>query len=157
MWFKLKRREFEERAGAANRRALKRQVERGDTVGLLAYERRRPVGWVAVEPRERYTALGRSRILAPVDEEPVWSITCFYVARDRRRHGLAAELLGAAVAHARKAGAAWVEGYPKDLDRDAGSTELFTGTLGLFARAGFREVARRSPTRPIVRLALAAR
>jgi GNAT superfamily N-acetyltransferase len=83
---------------------------------------------------------------------------CFYVERGERRGGVAAALLDAAVALAAAGGAEAVEGYPKDTGGDRRhANELFVGSLSMFRRAGFREVGRRSPTRPIMRRALSGR
>ena len=60
-------------------------------------------------------------------------------------------LIDGAVALAREHGAPAVEAYPMDPQRKMGSSELYTGLLSAFTDAGFHEVARRSPTRPIVR------
>jgi GNAT superfamily N-acetyltransferase len=152
MWWKLSRALFQRRRGAGNRRALRRLVAAGPPPGLLAYLGDEPVGWCAVEPRERYPVLDRSRTLARVDQKPVWSVTCFFVARPHRRRGVTAALLRAAVRHAAAGGARLVEGYPI-APGAAAMPDAFawTGFAGTFARAGFREVARRSPTRAIMR------
>lgn len=153
MWWRLKRSEFEAGKGAANRRAFRSIVTSGREPGLLAYLDGEPVGWCAVEPRERYPALERSRVLAPVDEEPVWSVTCLFVARPHRRSGVSVALLRGSVAHARARGARLVEGYPVEPREDrAPDAFVWTGTLAAFRSAGFEEVLRRSPTRPIVRV-----
>lgn len=53
--------------------------------------------------------------------------------------------------HAHRSGAVTVEGYPVDTAAAARpASGLYTGTLTLFLRAGFEEVARRTPARPIV-------
>jgi GNAT superfamily N-acetyltransferase len=132
-------------------------VRRGERPGLLAYDGATPVGWVAVEPRGAYPRLARSRSLAPVDEAPVWSITCFFVARSHRHRGVTRALIDAAGAHARAAGATLLEAYPVDLARPTGDAFVYTGAASTFAAAGFEEVARRTPTRPIVRLTLGRR
>ena len=126
-------------------------VDSGVATGLLAYLHGDVVGWIAVEPRDSYPRLAHSRILQPVDDRPVWSVTCFFVARKARRKGITVELLKAAVEHARKLGAKIVEGYPVDTQKDMPAPFLYTGTAAAFQRAGFIEVARRSPTRPIFR------
>jgi hypothetical protein len=46
-----------------------------------------------------------------------------------------------------------VEGYPTESKGRLPDPFVWTGTAPAFRRAGFEEVARRSPTRPIVRLA----
>lgn len=156
-WWRLARKEFEAGKGGRNRRRLEAYVGAGHVPGLLAYDGDVPVGWVAVEPREAYPRLDRSRTLARVDEEPVWSITCFFVARPQRGRGVTRALIEAAVAHARAAGAPAVEAYPVAYDADVGDAFVYTGAASTFLALGFREVARRSPTRPIVRKVLRAR
>ena len=133
MWWRLRRSEFDQKKGAGTKRALKRLIARGQVPGLLAYAEGEPVGWCSVAPRKDYSALERSRILRRVDEEPVWSVVCFFVARPHRRKGVTHQLLTAAIEYAREHGAKIVEGYPVD------------------PKAGFEEVARRSETRPIMR------
>lgn len=153
-WWKTTRAEFDARRGEGNRAALFREVRGGAVPGILAYAGAEPVGWCAVEPRGAYPRLGRSRILAPVDDEPVWSVTCFYVARPLRRRGLTSELLAAAAAHARRGGARLLEAYPVEPGRATADSALYTGLARTFLRLGFREVARRSGTRPLLRLRL---
>ena len=91
-------------------------------------------------------------MLVHVDEEPVWSVVCFFVARPYRRKGVTYQLLTAAIEHAREHGAKIIEGYP--VEPKAGSTPdafVFTGLASTFLKVGFVEVARRSETRPIMR------
>jgi len=133
-------------------------VKRGERPGVLAYVDGEPAGWCAVAPREHYTFLSRSRVLAPVDGKPVWSISCLFVAREHRRRGLAAGLVAAAAEMAAARGARIVEGYPVEpYSPRAAAAFLWTGVPAVFAKAGFREVARRSRTRPIVRRAMRRR
>jgi GNAT superfamily N-acetyltransferase len=154
MFWRVKRSEFDRGKGARNRAALLRIVESGAEPGILAYHDGQPVGWCAIEPRASYPTLSRSRILKPVDAQPVWSITCLFVARRFRNQGVSTALLRAAVAFAGGHGAALVEGYPHDL---AGGRLpdpfVYTGLVPAFLEAGFKEVARRSPRRPIMRRA----
>jgi GNAT superfamily N-acetyltransferase len=139
------------RHDGSNRAWLEGEIAGGAVLGLVAYREGRPVGWCGVAPRAAMGRLARSRNLAPVDDAAVWSITCFVVAREARRQGLMRRLIRAAVEHARQRGAPIVEAYPLDLDRKAHAGELYVGTLQAFLDEGFVEVARRSPTRPIVR------
>lgn len=158
MVWRLPRRDWEAGKGDGNRAAFRAVVTGGERPGVLAYEGRQPVGWCAVAPRDRYPALARSRILKPVDDRPVWSISCLFVLRSHRKRGLSVQLLRQAVELARKRGARIVEGYPVEPRQDpAPDAFLWTGTASAFQRAGFREVARRSETRPIMRRAVAPR
>ncbi|HVP68927.1 MAG TPA: GNAT family N-acetyltransferase [Anaeromyxobacteraceae bacterium] len=154
MWWKTTRAQYRAGRGEGNRRALARLVRSGAVPGLLAYAGAEPVGWCAVEPRRAYPRLARSRLLAPVDDAEVWSVTCFFVARPFRRQGVTRALLEAAAAHARRRGARTLEGYPVDAAAKVADASVYTGLATAFRAEGFEEVARRSPRRPIVRLAL---
>jgi len=136
-----------------NHRRLAVRAAGAPPPGLLAYLDGQPVGWVQVGRRTEFERLQRSRNLGPVDDAPAWCVNCFYITRAARGRGVATALLGAAIDLARAEGAAVVEGYPVDRP---GSTnaDLYTGTPRLFDRFGFVEVARRHPSRPIVRLEL---
>lgn len=152
MWWRGQRSEWERLKGAGNKEAFHALVMLGMEPGILAYAGGQPVGWCAVEPREAYPGLERSRVLKRVDEEPVWSVTCFFVARGYRRRGLTVRLLDAAATFAGERGARIVEGYPVEPKSEKiADAWAFTGTASAFRRAGFTEVARRSETRPIMR------
>jgi GNAT superfamily N-acetyltransferase len=137
--------------GARNRGFFRGLVERRMPVGVVAYRGREPVGWCGVAPRSDLGRLARSRVLAPVDGVPVWSINCFIVPPALRRQGLLRALIAGAVDYAAEGGAPAVEAYPLDSKRKTNSSEIFTGLLKAFLDQGFSEVARRSPIRPIVR------
>ena len=152
MWWRVTSAEFAERAGAGNRRSFKRLVDQEREPGLLGYSGGEPVGWVSVAPRDEFGRLDRSPVLGRVDDEPVWSIVCFYIDRRHRRKGVGAALLRGAVEHAASRGARVVEGYPIDTGGEKmPGAEVFTGLLPMFEAAGFRVVERRRPRRPIVR------
>ncbi len=152
MWWRLPTARFRAGKGGANRLALRRYVEAGHVPGLLAYDGPTAIGWIAVEPRASYARLARSRNLAAVDDAPVWSITCFFVERKHRGLGVTRRLIQAAAAHARAAGAVALEAYPHEPSPSAVDASLYTGVPSTFQAMGFTEVARRVPSRPIVRL-----
>ncbi len=156
-WWRLSTREFRAVQGEGKRRRQERYVKAGHVAGLLAYEGDAPVGWVAIEPREAYPRLARSRTLAPVDDRPVWSITCFFVARSHRGKGLTRALIEAAVRYARSRGASIVEAYPVELGGEVADAAVYHGAASTFRALGFAEVARRTRTRPILRKGRAAR
>jgi len=48
-----------------------------------------------------------------------------------------------------------LEGYPKDLQGTfPGANSVWMGLATTFSAAGFKEVARRAPTRPIMRIVI---
>jgi len=152
MWWRLKRSEFEKGQGESNRKAFRKIVKKGKEPGLLAYDGNQAVGWCAVAPRDEYSTIRRSRIIRPIDDKPVWSVVCLYVARGQRGRGVARGLVRAAVRYVREHGGWIVEAYPT-VPRTGHLPEMsaFMGTPDLFASAGFREVARPSEARMIMR------
>jgi GNAT superfamily N-acetyltransferase len=155
MAWRLPHSKWAQQKGTRNRNALRKIVNSGPPPGVLAYAGKKPIGWCALAPREQYVALGRSRVLAPLDAQPVWSISCFFVEKSFRKRGVSVVLLKAAVAFAKKRGAKILEGYPYDYS--AGKMPdvfVWTGLPGTFLKAGFSEAARRSSTRPILRRVL---
>jgi GNAT superfamily N-acetyltransferase len=152
MTWRLSRADFVRGKGEGNRKAFRAVVRSGAEPGVLAYAGGEAVGWCAVAPREVYPALGRSRILAPVDDRPVWSVSCLFVTKAFRRSGLSVALIRAAAEHAAAHGAAVVEAYPVEpYSPTMPAPFAWTGTASAFRKAGFTEVARRSRTRPIMR------
>lgn len=152
MYWRQTHAEYEKKKGAANRRALKKLVTSGPPPGLIAYANGKPAGWCALAPREAYSTLERSRVLAPIDDARVWSVPCFFVARPFRRTGMTSQLLRAATEYAAKKGAKILEGYPVEPKKGSiPDVFAFTGLVDAFKKAGFSEAARRSPTRPIMR------
>jgi len=137
--------------GDANREQMHALVQGGTVTGLLAYAGGQAVGWVSVAPRGDYAALARSRVLAPVDEQPVWSIVCFFIRRGWRGQGVMRALLRGAVAYAAAHGARIVEAYPMDKEGKVDDLSGYMGVLKPFLDEGFVEVARRSAGHPVVR------
>jgi GNAT superfamily N-acetyltransferase len=161
-YFRIRGRDWTNATPADNRQLLAAAARKRDRApGLVAYVEGQVVGWVSLGPRRDYERLAYSKVLAPVDEAPVWSIVCFVVGRKSRGRGVAGDLLVAAIDYARKHGATMLEAYPVEVPKGERipSASVFHGTLGMFKRAGFEVVERRqanatSPVRPIVRLAL---
>jgi GNAT superfamily N-acetyltransferase len=138
--------------GEGNKQALKDRVDSGKVPGILAYVQNEPAGWCAVAPRDDYPSLDRSRLLKRVDDKPVWSVVCFFVAKKFRGEGITVKLLDAAVDYVRNQGGKIVEGYPREAKKGGTpDTFFYTGPVSTFRKAGFVEVARRSESRPIMR------
>jgi len=114
--------------------AMRRLVQGGTPIGVLAYDGDTPVGWCSVAPRESYVKLARSRTMPRVSDEPTWTVLCFFVQRSHRGRGVSHALLAGALRAAREQGARVVEGYPYDT---AGISSTHRGTSRLFRALGF--------------------
>jgi GNAT superfamily N-acetyltransferase len=146
MFFRRTSAEMATARSADNRADLRRLAGEDPAPGLLAYDEHGAVGWVGLGPRAGFARLVRSRNLKAVDDLPAWSVVCFYVARRRRGETISRALLEGAVAYARDHGAPVIEGYARDTgDMRLSAESAYTGTVSLFARAGFHEVARYLP------------
>lgn len=152
MWWRLKRSQFEIQKGLQNKKALKKIVESGDIPGILAYTDGQPIAWCSVAERRMYPVLERSRILKRIDDEPVWSVVCFFVAKSFRHKEVTLKLLQNVIEYVSKRGGKIIEGYPMEPKKNQISDVFaWTGLASTFRKAGFVEVLRRSPTRPILR------
>jgi GNAT superfamily N-acetyltransferase len=140
---------YRRRPRTQNKAAFREIVRRGPPPGLLAFDGDVVVGWCQLTPREALPWLDRAQQLQRVDGMPVWALSCFYVRKGYRRRRVTAALIAAALEAARRAKARALEAYP--LDGDVTRSASFTGYASTFARAGFTTVARRAPTRPIMR------
>ena len=152
MFWRVPRTQHERQKGDGNRNGLKAPVHDGTVPGILAYDGDRPVGWCSLGRRDEFGPLQRSRVLKPVDDEPVWSIVCFYIHRDYQGQGMMSRLLDGAVEYAASQGAQIVEGYPVEPTNVTNTAwDIYMGVPSVFLSAGFEEVERRSPKRPIMR------
>jgi GNAT superfamily N-acetyltransferase len=140
MSWRLHRSQYEQQKGPRNKAAFKKIVSTGPSPGVLAYSGTEPAGWCAVAPREVHARLENSRVLARVDDRPVWSVTCFFVAKPFRRAGVSVQLLKAAVAHAAALGAQIFEGYPVEPKKNP-MPDVFawTGIASAFTGAAAHE------------------
>jgi len=157
MFWRLDRGDFKKMKGEGTKAVLKGMTTSNDVAGLLAYVDGQPIGWCSISPRKDYAALENSRILKRIDDKPVWSIVCFFVAKSFRSKGIMSELLGGAVKYAEQKGAEIIEGYPIDMQTDklAGqklnSYSGYMGIASIFRAAGFVKVADASETQLIMR------
>jgi GNAT superfamily N-acetyltransferase len=143
MYWRLRQREYTRSSRHQNQAALLKLVEGGHTPGLLAYQDRHAVGWCGLSPREHFARLERSRHFRSVDDQPTWSIVCFFVEGRYRRQHVASRLLQAAVAYSFEQGAQAVETYPIEAwSATVTAQSAFPGTVAWFHAAGFREVAK---------------
>jgi GNAT superfamily N-acetyltransferase len=151
MFWRMRRSEFSELAGETTKQMMKGIIASGEVPGLLGYVDGEPAAWISVGPRQVFSALERSRNFKKIDEQPVWSIVCFFVTKKYRNQGLTVQLIRSAVQYAESQGASIVEAYPVEPNKRYPDVFAYMGTFSAFSQAGFKEVARRSQTRPMMR------
>ena len=138
MLWRLQKPDFDRAQGDGNRQSMKALFESGDEPGLLAYADDRPVGWCSLAPRSAFPRLERSRVLKPVDDRAVWSVSCFLIDRGHRGQGLSVALLRAACDFVRRRGGNIVEGYPIEPNKTPyPAVYAWTGLAAAFRAAGF--------------------
>ena len=161
-WWTITNAQFNALSTDERRELLRDEIESGPPPALIAYVDGEAAGWVRVGRRTAQVRLSRTKLFAaseePWNDDTVWAVSCFVVRKEHRGAGLNAQLLDAAVAFARDGGARVVEAYPVDpaLGRKKSSNDLYHGVVSTFLSAGFREVARPSPDRPIMALDLSS-
>jgi GNAT superfamily N-acetyltransferase len=135
--------------GRSRKSFLKRRVDAGVTVGLLAYAAGEPVAWCSVAPKDTYRRLEKLQPAYKV--ENVWSIVCFYVRRDHRKRNVTGSLIEAAIRFAKQRGADAIEAYP--VNKDSPSYR-FMGFVPVFRKLGFEEIGTAGTRRHVMRLRL---
>ncbi|HKJ33158.1 MAG TPA: GNAT family N-acetyltransferase [Balneolales bacterium] len=152
MYWRLSHSEFQAQKGGKNKSVIKTIIKDSSVPGIIGYLVGKPIGWCSVAPRNEFPRLERSRILKRIDDKPVWSIVCLFIDKNFRNQGISIEMIKAASAYAATQGANIVEGYPVDPhNKSYPPVFAYTGIASAFIKAGFREVGRNSPKRPIMR------
>lgn len=130
--------------------AIENMVQNQVPIGLLGYTDGEPIAWCSIAPRTTYRELGG---LQEPHENPerVWSLCCLYVARAFRGHGIANQLIQAAVEHSRQRGATVVEAYPVAPESPS---YRFMGYVPQFRELGFVETGMAGSRRHVMRLTL---
>jgi len=110
--------------------SIKAYIDQNIPVGILAYDKKEPVAWCSIAPRESYRDLGGDKSL-----QNVWSLTCFYIKKEYRDQGLVKKLIEEAVSYAKSKGAEYLEAYPVDANSPS---YRFMGFVPTFEKSGFK-------------------
>ena len=157
MWWRITRKQFDQQSGEGNRLAMKAIVTSGEVPGILAYHSKKAVGWCSIAPRNHYPSLNRSPVLKKLDDKPVWSIVCFYVAKAYRNSSMTRHLIKAAVEHAQRQAAEIVEAYPtKPRGKKLAPVSSFMGIPKVFEALGFVTCKHPSAAKVIMRYTIKA-
>lgn len=158
--YRLRAKERQAMPGEERHALMVARIRSGPPPGLLAYRGASAIGWMQIGPRADVPEWNNPRRAttplpdAPADDASVWAISCFFFARPERGRGLSHPMLAAGIAHARASGARLLEAAPMDQAKQSKSIGLYVGSTRVFEKAGFREVARQKPGRPLMRLEL---
>jgi GNAT superfamily N-acetyltransferase len=109
---------------------IKKRIENGVPIGLLAYADERAVAWCSVGPKSSFNNnLGGDAVL-----ENIWSLTCFFVLPAYRKKGVTHLLVESAKEYALNNGGHYLEAYP--VDRNSPSCRHM-GFVETFMKEGF--------------------
>ncbi len=153
MYFRITSKEFNKNTGKGNKLALKTLVKSGGMPGILAFQNGKAVGWCSFGPRTDFVRLKTSRYCKAIDEEPVWSIVCFFIHKSHRKQGISQALLHAAIDYIKKQKVKIIEAYaisPK-AGKKPSNIDAYVGPEAIYKKAGFKVVARHAEHRPIMR------
>ena len=152
MWWRSSRNEFDSRGNSGNRRAMKALIENGIVPGILIYDGDQPAAWCSIAPREQYGSLNRSPVLKRIDDAQVWSLVCFFVAKEYRHQGITRFAIQSAIDYVRAQGGHIIEAYPTlPKDEPLAPVSSFMGLPSMFEKEGFVEVARPSKRKVVMR------
>ena len=153
MYYRLLKSDFlEGKADDGNKRAMMEIVWNGKPAGILGLYEGQAIAWCAFAPREDFIKLEKSRVHRRIDDTMVWSIPCFFIDKNFRRHGVSVELLKGVIRYAEENGIEIIEAYPA-IPTQAKLPDSFAwiGLFRSFESAGFEIVDRTSKNRPMVR------
>ncbi len=151
MTWRLKSSDFEKMKGEVNKKAMFNLTKKGEPTGVIGYLDNTPVAWCALAPREKFLRLENSKVLKRVDEQPVWSLTCFFIDKKFKRQGLSLEMIKAVITYCKKQKIKIIESYPTEPNTKLPDAFVWTGIASVFEKAGFEVAARHLGTRPVMR------
>jgi GNAT superfamily N-acetyltransferase len=153
MWPRLRKQDFQEgKENDGNKLAMKELVWAGKPAGILGFYEDLPIAWCAFAPREDFLKLEKSRVHKRIDDQPVWSIPCFFVDKNFRRQGVSVELLKGVIKYAQTQNIKILEAYPTiPTQEKLADSFAWIGLYKSFEQAGFEVVDRTSKNRPMVR------
>ncbi len=153
MYYRLSKPEYHEgKTDDGNKEAMYSLVMDNNPTGIIGLYDGIPVAWCAFAPREHFIKLEKSRVHKRIDDQDVWSIPCFFIAKEYRRQGITVELLKAVIRYAKEKGIKIIEAYPTIPTKETlPDSFAWIGLYKSFERAGFEIADETSKNRPMVR------
>jgi GNAT superfamily N-acetyltransferase len=160
MWFIIPVAQYHQNGFDGNKQLFCELIESSPApVGLLAYDGDEAIGWCATGPRARYIRALKTPAYRGNDaseNDSVWLVPCLYIQKHMRRTGVSRALVEAAVGVASDHEACAIEAFPFATGAKPGHNSM-VGFEELFASCGFTVTRRPTPTRVVMRRALARR
>jgi GNAT superfamily N-acetyltransferase len=141
---------WSKRTAEQNRTLREKICDMGIYDGYLLYVDDKPVGWCQTAMRDLFIKLVMQYKLEP--DIDTWAITCFFIAKEYRRQGLASFMLGEVLRDLKKQKVKRVEAFPRREDKPTES-DLWTGPESIYIKAGFH-VVNDDPSRPVLAIRL---
>ena len=128
---------WNERTGEQNKKLREVLFCDGISDGYMLYLDDEPSGWCQVYQRDSLPNLVNSFHFDP--DPQVWAVTCFMIAPDARKKGLAHELLKRILVDLKSQGVTKVQAFPKS-ESGLPASEVWAGPLGVYQKAGFVKI-----------------
>ena len=142
MYLRYSNKEYQNMNGSKRKQELyNTEIKEKFSLGLHAYLDSKPIGWVAIGPKEDFKKLVKSRTIKTIDDQPVWSIICFYIHKIYRNEGITKLLLEATVEYASGKKCVMLESYPIIALNRIQDEFVYCGTENLFSEVGFVKVS----------------
>ena len=136
-----------------NRALKKRLVRKGRAHAALVFDGDVAVAWCQFgNPQELPNIKHLEEYEAELDSRPDYRLTCFFVDKRYRRHGVSALALQGALDLIAAAGGGVVEAYPQDTGgKKISASFLYSVTRSLFEQAGFTYVRPKGKNHTVMR------
>lgn len=144
MVWRMTKEELKNNHSADRKKYIKKRVTAKIPIGLLGYAGTEPVAWCSIAPRDSHLRLGGDDSL---EDEDVWSITCFFIKKEYREQGLVPQLIEHARKYAKKNGAKYIEAYPV---KPSSPSYRFMGFTKTFEKADFEFVKKAGTRRNVM-------
>jgi GNAT superfamily N-acetyltransferase len=129
MAWRMTKEEKKNNTGTCRKQYLKSRVETDIPIGLLAYDNGQAIAWCSVAPKDGHRGLGGNNNLGSL-----WSLTCFYILPEYRKHGMVHILIEAAKQYSKDNGGQYLEAYPVEEDSPS---YRYMGFVRTFEKEGF--------------------
>ncbi len=142
MAWRMTKEEAKNNTSECRKQYIKARIAADVPIGLLAYDQERVIAWCSIAPKDSHTGLGGEESL-----ENIWSLTCFFILPEYRKHGIAHTLIDAAKQYAKENGGQYLEAYPVAEDSPS---YRYMGFVSTFEKEGFLHTGKAGSRRNVM-------